>query len=624
MRLCALAFAFVVAPFGRAQWTHSSASPNVLAAVPGDQNQAKVRPTQDGGCYVSWFDNRTGGYDVYLQRLDWKGTPQWTTNGLLIADRGFSSTVDYELTVDAAGNALITFNDDRPGSNQITVNKVDPDGNMLFGALGVVVTSGTGSKNNPKVAALSDGNIMVGWSESPGFKLQKLDTNGLPLGAILTVSEAGRTVTLSDMKASDGGSVICLWIRPFNTNFLSSKYLYAQKYDATLTAQWPVTPGSAAVVIYGPTGAPYGSQGGSVQNGYFPTFVSDDHGGAVFGWYENAGPRNAYLQHVLADGRQKFALNGVPNTPGGGPRMRLSGALAYNRWRGEYFLASTDANASPEGNYGVIVQKYDNAGVRQWGPNGTSVVNPAPTGQPSFVGCELNGDGCSVIGQLMTGTSGIILGAGVDNAGTVLWGNPSTVYLDSVVDGKARLATSRSFAGYHMGAWASGPSGNGDMWSNRLNLDGSMGNGANQVTGQIVLDDWLAPLLGVPVTLEIVSATTTVETKHVQLASAGSFTFDTDLVGPHFIFARGPHWLRKNLGSVVLGGVTSGVNGTLTNGDIDADNEVGIGDYAILSAAYGSTPIDLAWVENADLNGDESVDIADYAILSINYGLTGD
>ncbi|MBX7135426.1 MAG: hypothetical protein K1X67_22385 [Fimbriimonadaceae bacterium] len=63
---------------------------------------------------------------------------------------------------------------------------------------------------------------------------------------------------------------------------------------------------------------------------------------------------------------------------------------------------------------------------------------------------------------------------------------------------------------------------------------------------------------------------------------------------------------------------------SLTNGDVDGDNEVGIGDYAQLSYAYGSGPGDLNYIEEADLNGDESVDIADYAILSANYGEVGD
>lgn len=63
---------------------------------------------------------------------------------------------------------------------------------------------------------------------------------------------------------------------------------------------------------------------------------------------------------------------------------------------------------------------------------------------------------------------------------------------------------------------------------------------------------------------------------------------------------------------------------SLRNGDVDGDNEVGIGDYASLSFSYGAVPGDLNYIEEADLNGDESVDIADYAILSANYGQVGD
>lgn len=57
----------------------------------------------------------------------------------------------------------------------------------------------------------------------------------------------------------------------------------------------------------------------------------------------------------------------------------------------------------------------------------------------------------------------------------------------------------------------------------------------------------------------------------------------------------------------------------LTLGDIDCDNEIAIGDYALLSTEYGTSG-----ATPADINGDSEVDIADYAILSSNYGLIGD
>jgi len=59
-------------------------------------------------------------------------------------------------------------------------------------------------------------------------------------------------------------------------------------------------------------------------------------------------------------------------------------------------------------------------------------------------------------------------------------------------------------------------------------------------------------------------------------------------------------------------------------GDVDGDNEVSIGDYALLSSAFGSGPGDPNWIEAADLNGDLEVDILDFAILSGAWGRVGD
>ena len=56
-----------------AQW---SADPSVNLAIAdrtADQVQPKIRSTSDGGCYMSWFDNAAGGYEVYLQRVDPQG-----------------------------------------------------------------------------------------------------------------------------------------------------------------------------------------------------------------------------------------------------------------------------------------------------------------------------------------------------------------------------------------------------------------------------------------------------------------------------------------------------------------------------------------------------------------------
>ena len=103
---------FFLAAAAHAQFSDDPAANLSVADRTNEQVQPKIVPTADGGCYISWFDNAAGGYDVYLQRLDANGVEQWAHNGVLVADRGFSSTQDYGLAVDTAGNALLAFRDD--------------------------------------------------------------------------------------------------------------------------------------------------------------------------------------------------------------------------------------------------------------------------------------------------------------------------------------------------------------------------------------------------------------------------------------------------------------------------------------------------------------------------------
>ncbi|MCC6427578.1 MAG: hypothetical protein IT435_12245 [Phycisphaerales bacterium] len=105
----------------------------------------------------------------------------------------------------------------------------------------------------------------------------------------------------------------------------------------------------------------------------------------------------------------------------------------------------------------------------------------------------------------------------------------------------------------------------------------------------------------------------------------GYFSFKTAQRGTFTIGAKGTHWLRKLTSGVsITNAGASGLSFSLTNGDADGDNEVAIGDYAVLSFAFNSTPGTPTWSPNADFNADGAVDIGDYAILSANFGLAGD
>lgn len=151
--------------------------------------------------------------------------------------------------------------------------------------------------------------------------------------------------------------------------------------------------------------------------------------------------------------------------------------------------------------------------------------------------------------------------------------------------------------------------------------------GANAISGTVTLDSWDASPATQPLTVVLRQGGVDVETiSNVSMDINGAFSCTTSRTGLHDVVVKAPHWLARKYPTTVnlTSSGVSGLSFSLTNGDCDGDNEVGIGDYSVLSAAFNSDPNSGNWNADADLNGDESVDIGDYAILSASYGQNGD
>lgn len=148
------------------------------------------------------------------------------------------------------------------------------------------------------------------------------------------------------------------------------------------------------------------------------------------------------------------------------------------------------------------------------------------------------------------------------------------------------------------------------------------------ITGRVHLEDWLGPIAGRAVDMEIYDAGTSNlrDVQVVNLDAAGNYVLVSNSIGngTYDVYAKASHWLRRIRPGVVVPGGVTGVSFSLANGDCDGDNEVAIGDFSLLSTAFNSVPGDPNWNAEADLNGDDEVDIGDYAILSFNFGMIGD
>lgn len=462
--------ALLLTPFTvLAQWSSNPALNLAVADRSGEQVQAKIKPTADGGAYVSWFDNSTGGYDVYLQRLDSTGTEQWASNGVLVADRSFGSTQDYGLDIDATGNALLTFRDDRFTGTRITAARISPAGVLLWGSDGVQLSDGMGFVAAPKIAGTSDGNVVVAWTSDADVTVQKLNGSGVAqwgTGIVLT-DPLGGSFSASDMHDSDDGSVILSMVQQFG--FSSPKHLYAQKLSNTGSALWGTNP--LAIL-----------DNGSLQFGNFPKFVPDGSGGAAFAWYDTSGlALQCFAQRVLSDGSEAFAHNGVATSTA--PQDRTAPAVAFNPATNETLVVWREEGAAT---FGVYAQKFDASGVRQWTDAGAVIAALDSTELGNVNGLAADGGLFASWTRSLSFSDQRIVAAQLNGSGTTVW-NPAIADVASAASGKTRLVAELSTDGVALLAWTDARDDAGDIYMQNVNFDGTLG--APDTDGDGVSDD---------------------------------------------------------------------------------------------------------------------------------------
>jgi hypothetical protein len=467
MALVAVLVCLTVVQAAWAQWSPDPSINLPLAdKLNNDQVQPKVRPLPNNQWYVSWFDADPNspppvGYSVFLQRLDAAGVEQFPHDGNMVADLSNSSTEDYGLDIDTAGNALLAFLDTREGKNQqVTAAKMNKAGNPVWGIDGVQLTSDSSQHFAPKIAGTSDGGIVVAWTSAFGstsnVKLQKLDKNGQPVWSSPVVfHESGFQYFLADLHAADNGSVIVSWVR--EDGFFSDKQLRANKVSANGKKMW----GKSNVVIF---------DQGSLQFGNFPRFILDGSGGAVFFWYTSSPALQCFAQHILADGSESFPHNGSAGSTDTS-NVRVEPSASYRAATDETFLFWTEEDSNQFVN-GVYGQKFNGQGASQWSPTGVVLV-PLGSDTQTFVETAQIGTGVMVLWVDSPGYGmSTMQAAKLDGNGKVLC---AEFPVSSAPANKYGLSVATARSGLTAVAWTDDRIGNNSIYIQNVNSDCSLG-----------------------------------------------------------------------------------------------------------------------------------------------------
>jgi hypothetical protein len=461
-----------------AQWPASS-SPNLpIGDGSGEQTLVKVATTSDGGCYVGWFDNRSGSYAVYLQRFDATGVEQWQHGGILVSGNPQSSSlVDWDLIADSADHCVLVFTDTRAGGDlDVYAYRIAPNATFVWGANGLPLSQNADYEPNPRVCQTSDGRFVVVWPNTVTrtIQLQRILGSGVlifPGDGIAIPGEAGATPGFARVAPGDFGTgdVIVSWVR--TTAFSGNKHVHAQKFDEFGNALWN---GGTRVVVFDQASVPIAHE---------PRLVTDHTGGACLAWHFASGSQfQVRVQHLATAGTEMFPHNGVDVSTS--TNSRFDPAIVWARLSSELLVAWNERNVA-QTTWGIGAQKLDSTGASAWGPTGATllpidnVVKFAPVAAPLRSFFANDGFAVSVLVESLGAQQKSVQLFGVDNAGTAAF---PPVVVSTFASDKLRLAHAANVSGTHVLAWTDQRQGHADIWGAAVDARGLLGVSPSQVT----------------------------------------------------------------------------------------------------------------------------------------------
>ena len=402
-----------------AQWSSDPNQNLMICDVNGEQALAKIAMTSDGGCYVSWFDTRSGAYNVYLQRLDPLGYKMWAPDGLLISNNPQDTWItDYDLICDQNDNAVLVFSDIRSGGLlKPFAYMISPNGEFLWGNNGIDISTGDSFQPSPTLTETSDGNFVFAWISADGSQkiaLQKISPTGQKLWGTtpVLIQSATEDYSYPAVVKSDNGQTIL--VHTVQTGgFPPAVRIRAHKLDTNGQLVW----GTNGVMI---------QDNGQIAFFQVPEVESDGSDGALIAWYDGRAMNNlssSFVQRISSSGTLYFFANGSEGSLAA-QRNKFYPQVAFNFATQETYMfwMETEPNQNQNGIYG---QKFSPTGNRLWGSSGKVFIPLSAPNTKSISDLSSHmGTEMVYLFYLESAGSGLntkTLGFACDTSGAFLW-----------------------------------------------------------------------------------------------------------------------------------------------------------------------------------------------------------
>jgi hypothetical protein len=251
-----------------------------------------------GGAIITWFDARTGSYDVYAQHVLASGAvdPAWPLDG-----RALCTAVDYQvyptIVADGAGGAIVTWDDSRSGTADIYAQHVLSSGAVdpAWPVDGRALCTAAGSQHLPTIVGDGAGGAIATWYDGRNGNYDIFAQHVLGSGVVdpaWPVDGQGLCTAPGDQSfpkivADGAGGAIITW-QDLRGGLTADIYAQHVLSSGVVDPAWPVD-GRALCTAF--------------DNQLNPRIVADGAGGAIVTWQDRRGGNfDIYAQHVLASG----------------------------------------------------------------------------------------------------------------------------------------------------------------------------------------------------------------------------------------------------------------------------------------------------------------------------------
>jgi len=201
---------------GQQLWTGGLRGTLVCNAS-GDHLNPVMAPDGQGGFYVAFQDDRSGGLGVYAQYIDASGTQAWDPLGVEIRTSPTTCS-NIGITTLPGGGAALVWREAIATSNQMVyVQAISEAGVTLWAQDGVQVLSNTRYHTQPKIVNCGNGSLMVGSGADLGYdismevtRLNLVTGESLWPNYLVYGTNVGYVVDFELTPAVDGGAYLAM------------------------------------------------------------------------------------------------------------------------------------------------------------------------------------------------------------------------------------------------------------------------------------------------------------------------------------------------------------------------------------------------------------------------------